>query len=45
MISSTAPASTEITLRLIRNEFEAAHRTQTARLPAGAGTAELDFER
>ncbi len=44
MVSSAAPVSTEISLRLVRNEFEAVHRAQTARLPAGAGTVELTFE-
>ena len=43
MTSSAAPASAEVTLRLIRDQAEAAHETQTVKLPAGAGTAELNF--
>ncbi len=34
MISSTAPANAEVTLRLMRDQVEAAHATQTVKLPA-----------
>ena len=44
MTSSTAPANTEVTLRLTRDQVEAAHATQTVKLPAGAGSAELNFQ-
>ena len=43
MISSVAAANAEISLRLVRNEVEAAHVTQTAKLPAGASTASVTF--
>ncbi len=45
MTSSAAPANAEVTLRLMRDQVEAAHATQTVKLPAGAGTAELNFQR
>jgi beta-glucuronidase len=44
MTSSAAPVSAEITLRLMRDQVEAAHATQTAKLPAGAGTVEFIFD-
>jgi beta-glucuronidase len=44
MTSSAAPASAEVTLRLIRDQVEAARLTQTTKLPAGAGTVELIFD-
>jgi beta-glucuronidase len=43
MISSATATNAEVSLRLVRNEFEAGHLTQTAKLPAGAGTAEFTF--
>ena len=44
MISSVAAANAEMSLRLVRNEIEAAHVTQTAKLPAGASTASFTFD-
>lgn len=44
MVSSAAQANAEISLRLVRNEFEAAHMAQSAKLPAGAGTVDLSFD-
>jgi beta-glucuronidase len=43
LISSDVPAKAEISLRLVRNEVEAAHITQTANLPAGQGRATFAF--
>lgn len=49
MTSSAAPANAEVTLRLIHNQVEADHAeaarvSQTAKLPAGAGTVEFTFD-
>ena len=49
MTSSSLPVGAEVTLRLIRNQVEAdqaetARVSQTANLPAGAGTVELVFD-
>ena len=43
MTSSAAAADAEVSLRLVRNDQEAVHTIQTARLPAGAGMVELHF--
>jgi hypothetical protein len=43
MISSAAPASAEISLSLVRNEFEVAHATQRAKLPVAAGITAFSF--
>ena len=43
MIASAVTSNAEVSLRLVRNEFEAVHVTQKAKLPAGAGTAEFNF--
>ncbi len=43
MISSAATANAEISLRLVHNDFEAAHMTQTAKLPGSEGTAAFNF--
>jgi beta-glucuronidase len=43
LISSAAPTNAEISLRLVRNEVEAVHRTQTAKLPSGHGMAAFTF--
>jgi beta-glucuronidase len=44
MTSSAAPVNAEVTLRLIRDQAEAARGSQTVKLPAGAGTVEFTFE-
>ena len=49
MTSSSVPVGAEVALRLIRNQVEvdqaeAARVTQTAKLPAGAGTVEFTFD-
>lgn len=43
MISSAEPASAEIAVRLLQNELEVAHATQTAKLSIGAGIVSLNF--
>lgn len=43
MVSSVAPATVQISLRLLRNDLESVHLTQAVKLPAGTGTAAFTF--
>lgn len=44
MTSTTAAGAGEVSLRLFRNDEEAGHAVQTARLTAGSGEVELHFD-